>query len=285
MEDPGKNKKTISRRGLLFGIGATAAGGYGLKAEDWNPQQKTIKLSGPSKPDPEGYFSNPGKAADLLKGHESNGLFFRGATNNLINVGVTHEHARVASHLSFLQSAIKNADLVLLEYDRVGEYFRDIAVYCKNNQLNYDCFDVYRTGSSDLLFGLASDAIFLYGLNKLDVKKLAFGYANGFLVSLNIDMLLKYIESVIGIINDNNLMSRSISYVSGARDVFMSVRLKRVMDENPGKRVLAISGDRHASTIEKYVIGSGGNLELLYSIYRILYGWRSGLYTDPFEDI
>ena len=235
-------------------------------------------------------FSDKENEDLAIKNSENKFVYLRTRDSQFVNIGVRHipEYLETQLHETFMGKSIEEADIILLE--KWWEYFPELEKHCIDKWKRVQNMDMSHGNISDI-FGMGAttlSALGIFDLYTRDVmqlgniwdpeekKKIRLQYIQQCLSLLWIAQLWIFPPSLIASIIlswENEYKAQyDISHTWDARTVFMAIQVLKTMKENPGKKVLAISGDFHARWIHYYLYEAEGQREFKNIIYNIIYG-------------
>lgn len=200
--------------------------------------------------------------------------------HSYLNIGLQHDAHGWQQVKKEVYEAIKEkrTDIVALEYS--SRFFKHLGEYAKRQGKEVQYLEGNSGGRVGLLAtvgGLAL-ALAMYRLNLFDPRERSqwlkeYGLS-WFVTQLGITppslMLSVYLNQNSA---DHRYYARhDVSYTGDARTVFMKLALDKIRAENPGKRVVTITGDIHAKGIEMYSRDSHAfELAVKGLIYNLVY--------------
>jgi len=200
--------------------------------------------------------------------------------NTLRNLGVQHSKKSFEKNARYILEALNAADVVLLEHTS-GDYFNDIARYAKDkvkSVYNIDD-DSYRRQKIGVFasYGSAIGA-FVAGQTKDKLaEKEVLKYVYGSLLAVSqigilppslIVSIFARKKNIPGVLHSTHL---DFSYTGDARTIFMYDNVQRVLKIKKDKKILIITGDVHAESLE-YYFDHPVQAQRKHTLYKVLYG-------------
>ena len=158
------------------------------------------------------------------------------------NLGVIHTREDLLLEGGVIQEAIANCDIVCREK---GWYFRDLAKTAEEQGKEVILVD---DSSSEL--SLVQLLTTFEASRQIAKGVLSKENGNAWLKSLGMMQYGSRIPPSIILGADHPL---DISYLTKGRSIFMYEKVLQVIKDNPGKKVLFISGDAHAADVEGFI--------------------------------
>lgn len=235
-------------------------------------------------------FSDKENEDLAIKNSENKFVYLRTRDSQFVNIGVRHipEYLETQLRDTVMWTSIDEADIILLE--KWWYYFPELENHCKEKWKQVENMDVSHGRVSDT-FGIGATTLSVLGIFDLytrdimqlwnsssleEKKKIRLQYIQQCLSLLWIAQLWFFPPSLIASIIlswENEYMAQyDISHTWDARTIFMAIQVLKTMKENPGKKVLAISGDAHAAWIHYYLYEAEGQREFKNIIYNMVYG-------------
>lgn len=260
------------RRKLLIGGAAV----LGLAAiEPFIKSRKIDLIPNVSRPEKGlGIFEKKEYAVEAFKGAEKFGVrLHEPYSPDFLNVGVEHVERFLEYQMTrtALGAAIAESEMVLLEYG--GNYFPSIAGFAERLGKNVLSIDSSQGRLQSCVKGLAS----LGGATLIATAPDKEKARDGFIQTLVGMGLLEagevsptaYYHVLFG--DAKKYPAYDVSHMIDARTVFMVAEIHRIRSENPGKKIVVVTGDNHALGIENY-LSDRGKHEWREKMYNVIYG-------------
>lgn len=276
-------RRLFSKRDLF--LGAPAVGLAWVHSADLSKKEGNIDfvkgMNEKSSPDAR-LFSDPTYATQKFMGSKKHMINLRSAKENFLNVGVVHFESHLNTQLNEtpLGSALKTADIILLEWSRANGYFSQISVLKKQGAQAYNI-----DTSNNFFSQLSNILLFPWVLARLGKDFATQDFSTKFqrfLITLGLSNSTVGLMDPLGataiyssIYLDNNSTRYFPNHLVDGRTVFMSLAIKEIMNEptNKGKKILVITGDTHAEIIDKYLFTNHGELEVKGYLYNLFFGF------------
>ncbi len=226
--------------------------------------------------------------------HEVGGLYFHGAYDHVINIGVRHENSLLPYHKKVLSKVLPKIDIALLEFDiDRGSYFFDLAEFIHERDIPVRNIDTERSPVLEYFF----DYVFLKALFS-QIKKMraaakegtwdlalaattawntlrgSVGFTQG---NIGYDSMMNF-EKMRGSTTYDDLsdMTKAL-YATDGRSVGMLLRVLEWKARFPDKNILVVTGDMHAQFMAQYLNGPISE-DKLDELYHSMHAITSRLY-------
>lgn len=277
-----KPKKTsvISRRDFVFAVPTLATATVmtaDLKRTLGSIPKRQIELR--TELEDLNFFGDPEMTKEQFRYTKNYEVHLRTAEINFINIGVSHINEWLSAQLNEtpMGQIIQSADIICLEW---GDYFSNIANLATKEQ-KVENIDRSNNIFSQVLGITTLPWIFArlikdLGTDKISLRRLlttiALSSMPVSLFSPSFQMQLYLKQAVKNNLHSDSTPNLDFSHILDGRTVFMALDIEKIKEQNPGKKLVVITGDFHAILIHEYLHNKKFQLLIKKYVYNAIYG-------------